>query len=387
MEMGPIGAVLLHIRQLASAKSAGHLTDAQLLERFLTDQDEGTIATLLHRHGPMVWRVCQRVLRHRHDAEDVFQATFLTLVRKAAAIRKHESLASWLHGVAYRLGRRLKAQQVRAVAAVADPASPARNPADQASGQEVQAVFDEELDRLAEQYRLPLILCCLEGKTRDEAAEQLGWSLSTLKRRLDRGRKLLSDRLTRRGVTLGVALFSAVLSQNALTAAVPPALLNSTWNASTLIAAGRATAEVVSTPVAALTEGMVKALTVAKLKLAAVLTAALLTLGGGAGLWITHVRSGTETPAVQTLPTADKPETQASQDLARLDKDEKDPPPPAATGVSDVSPKVQDAGVARVKHRREREDDDDDRPKISGRTGKETDGKKRENKGRRRDDD
>src|SRR5271155_4002966 len=130
MEMGPIGAVLLHIRQLATAKSAGHLTDTQLLERFLTDQDEGAIAALLHRHGPMVWRVCQRVLRHRHDAEDVFQATFLTLVRKAASIRKQESVACWLHGVAYRLARRLQAEQARKPILGPDALAPSRNPAE-----------------------------------------------------------------------------------------------------------------------------------------------------------------------------------------------------------------------------------------------------------------
>src|SRR5262245_55858893 len=190
MDAGPIHAVLQHVRRLAAVEAASELSDAQLLERFLAHRAETAFAALLDRHGPMVWRVCQRALRHRQDAEDVFQATFLTLVRKAAAIRNRASVACWLHGVAFRLARRLREEQARRVPGQAE--QPSRDPADRASGQELQAVLDEELDQLSEAYRLPLVLCYLQGRTRDEAAEHLGWSLGTLKRRLGRGRKLLA---------------------------------------------------------------------------------------------------------------------------------------------------------------------------------------------------
>src|SRR5262249_19803795 len=162
-------------------EAASELSDAQLLERFLAHRAETAFAALLDRHGPMVWRVCQRVLRHRQDAEDVFQATFLTLTCKGASIRKAGSVACWLHGVAYRPARRLQAEQARKLQPESRPSKDPRNdPAHQASALELHAVLDEELHRLAERYRRPLVLCYLEGKTRDEAAEQLGWSLGTL---------------------------------------------------------------------------------------------------------------------------------------------------------------------------------------------------------------
>jgi RNA polymerase sigma factor (sigma-70 family) len=289
MDPGPISAVLQHVRRLAAFETTRALSDAQLLERFLASREETAFAALLHRHGPMVWRVCQRVLRHRQNAEDVFQATFLTLARKAAAIRKQGSVACWLHGVAYRLARRLQTELARKVLLGSDQQD--RVPVDaveQASGQELHAALDEELQRLAEKYRRPLVLCYLEGRTRDEAAEQLGWSLGTLKRRLDRGRKLLAARLTRRGVTLGVALFSAAVAQDAVSAAVPLTLVDTACKAASNVAAGEGATEVVSAQVAALAESMVHAMAMTKRKLAAAVILSVVTLVGAAGLWTAH---------------------------------------------------------------------------------------------------
>src|SRR5437016_869341 len=113
MDTGPITAVLQHIRRLVGVEAVRALSDVQLLRNFLSNHDDVAFAALLERHGPLVWRVCQRVLRHRQNAEDVFQATFLTLARKAASIRKQASLACWLHGVAYRLARRVQADLMR----------------------------------------------------------------------------------------------------------------------------------------------------------------------------------------------------------------------------------------------------------------------------------
>src|SRR5271156_6192033 len=113
MNTGPINAVLQHLRHLSAIEEFREHSDAQLLERFLTAHEEAAFGALLQRHGPLVWRVCQRVLQHRQNAEDVFQATFLTLARKAASIRKQPSVASWLHGVSYRLARRVQADLAR----------------------------------------------------------------------------------------------------------------------------------------------------------------------------------------------------------------------------------------------------------------------------------
>jgi RNA polymerase sigma factor (sigma-70 family) len=271
MNDGPITAVLDHIRRQTAADAARDVADDRLLARFLAEHDETAFAVLLHRHGPMVWRVCRRALRHRQDAEDVFQATFLTLVRKARAIRKHESLAAWLHGVAFRLARRVQSRQGRTISTPLDPAHSAGDLADQASGKEEQAIFDEELARLCEAYRVPLVLCYLEGKTRDEAAEQLGWSFATLKRRLEAGRKLLAQRLLRRGVQLGAVLLGVAVVQDSVLAAVPPTLSSATCQAASLVAAGAATGDVLSAPVAHLTDGMVATLTAGRLKLAALI--------------------------------------------------------------------------------------------------------------------
>jgi mono/diheme cytochrome c family protein len=168
-------------------------------------------------------------------------------------------------------------------------------------------MLDEELDRLPGKYRRPLVLCYLEGKTRDEAAEELGWSLSTVKRRLDRGRKRLAAQLRRRGVTLGVAFFSAILGQSAASAAVPPTLILSTCRAATLIAAGKAATEILSVQVAALTEGMVKAMTTAKLKLTAMVLVALAVLASGAGLWSACQMQAGEPPSFQAQAAEEKP--------------------------------------------------------------------------------
>src|SRR6266480_335314 len=155
---------------------------------------------LVRRHGPMVLRVCQRLLHNWHDAEDVCQATFLVLASKAASGHWQASVAGWLHQVAYHLARKAQAAAVRRGVHerhVVD--RPVPDLLETITGRELQAVLDEELARLAEKYRAPLVLCYLEGATRDEAARQLGWALGTLKSRMERGRELLRIRLARRG--------------------------------------------------------------------------------------------------------------------------------------------------------------------------------------------
>jgi RNA polymerase sigma factor (sigma-70 family) len=186
------------LRDLAGGRDLR--SDAELIECFLTTRDEQAFGVLLHRHGPLVWGVCRRVLSRVHDAEDAFQATFLILARKAASIRRRTSLRCWLHGVALRVALRAKAgaRQQRQGPTV-DPRS-ADGPADAACAAELASVLDEEIRRLPERYRVPLVLCYLLGRTNEEAARELGWPKGTVAVRLARGRERLRRPLQRRGL-------------------------------------------------------------------------------------------------------------------------------------------------------------------------------------------
>jgi RNA polymerase sigma factor (sigma-70 family) len=220
----PVNPILRHVRTLLNPCATA--ADGELLRRYLNRRDEDAFAHLVARHGPMVLSVCRAVLRHRQDAEDVFQAAFLVLARRGSAIVKQDSLASWLHGVAYRLALKARTSAARRQAreSMAPPAV-ASMPGDDLTWGEVRALLHEELARLPEQFRAPLLLCHLAGLTRDEAARRLGWPATTLKGRLDRGRKLLHDRLARRGLALATALGAAALARTA-TAALPAALVS-----------------------------------------------------------------------------------------------------------------------------------------------------------------
>jgi RNA polymerase sigma factor (sigma-70 family) len=212
------------VRHLRHAVGAGELTDRRLLARFATQRDETAFATLVRRHGPLVLGVCRRVLGHEQEAEDAFQAAFLILARKAAATRWQDSIGNWLYGVAYRVACKQRARAARRRQRESQPpVLPEPEAPPEPAWRELAAVLDEELHRLPDEYRSALLLCYLEGLTRDQAARQLGWSLRTLDRRLERGRELLRTRLVGRGLTLAAALLGAVLARSA-TAAVPPML-------------------------------------------------------------------------------------------------------------------------------------------------------------------
>src|SRR5690242_16411189 len=207
MATGSAHTLLRHIRTVA-APAAG-LSDRELVERFAAGRDEAAFAALLLRHGPMVLCVCRRVLADWHDAEDAFQATFLVLARKAGSLRAGGSVAGWLHGVAYRLA--LKARVSAARRREREGRAAARPPGDplaEVSVREAQAILDDELARLPEKFRAPLVLCCLEGLARDEAAARLGWPAGLLKSRLEQARERLRGRLARRGLALSVPLLA-----------------------------------------------------------------------------------------------------------------------------------------------------------------------------------
>jgi RNA polymerase sigma factor (sigma-70 family) len=270
-----------HIRHLAGDLSDAEQSDGVLLNRFLALRDEAAFALLVERHGPMIRGVCRRLLGKSADVDDAFQATFLILISKARSIRKAESLASWLHGVAYRvalgirtgLGRRraLERQFVR---------SAPHDPGLEAAWRELCALLDDEVQRLGKRYRAPLVLCYLEGQTRDEAARQLGWSLRTLDRRLTRGRELLRLRLSRKGFTLSAGLLAAAFGEQAACAAVPVTLLDTTRKAAALVAAGKQVAAAASSQVAVLVQEGMRAMLWTKLQTTTVLVVVLAGMAG-----------------------------------------------------------------------------------------------------------
>jgi RNA polymerase sigma factor (sigma-70 family) len=285
------------IRQLArkmAAETIGDRTDRQLLEHFLAERNESVFEVLVHRHGPMVYRVCWRVLQHAEDAEDAFQATFLVLARSLAAVRNRNSLASWLHGVARRIALKARAQSVTRRRNEALATIPSAIPPDDLTWKELSAALDAELARLPEKWRLPLVLCYLEGRTQDEASAVLGYSGNTLRRRLEDARVALSRRLGRRGFG-SVALAAVLVSDCASRGTASPAATSATLEAMTLLATGRATMCDVPPKVAILTEGVMKAMSRNKFKAA---VAALLAVGvlGAVGSAFHNLQARVEPP-------------------------------------------------------------------------------------------
>jgi RNA polymerase sigma factor (sigma-70 family) len=272
---------LQRLKQVMAAEALGTIPDRELLGRFLSTQDDAAFRALIGRHGPMVFRVCRRVLRRDQDAEDAFQASFLVLARQGHTIRKRTSLASWLHGVAYRTAlearegfARRRKHETRASLATR-PALP-----DETTWKELRAVLDEELGRLPERLRSPLVLCYLEGLTQDEAADRLGQSKATCRRNLERGREVLAARLSRRGVTLSAALFAPLLADATASAPMPPGLVGSTVEAAARAAVGKAVAGAVPAKVAALMEGVMRAMFFTKVKGVGAILLAVALLGG-----------------------------------------------------------------------------------------------------------
>jgi RNA polymerase sigma factor (sigma-70 family) len=276
MADAPLGILLRELRGLFPGAAAA-VTDSQLLERFCAAREEAAFAGLLRRHGPMVLGVCRRVLGNLADAEDVFQATFLLLARKAASIRKGESVSSWLHAVAFRLALKSRTQaqaRRRRERQATELRRPSPEP--QTAG-EWDAALDEELDKLPARYRAPLVLCYLEGKTQEEARRRLGCPLGTVRSRLARGRRLLRERLRRRGMALSALAVAADTPAPAL----PAPLFHGTLKAGLRFAAGMVVGGNVSARVAALVELGQRLLATAKLKtgIGLLLLVGLLTAG------------------------------------------------------------------------------------------------------------
>jgi RNA polymerase sigma factor (sigma-70 family) len=229
MANGELGLVVHYLRRLTAPDGPGTLSDGQLLERFAAGRDEEAFAVLVQRHGPLVLDVCRRIMGNTHDAEDAFQATFLVLVRNAATIHKRESVSSWLYGVAYRVAVRAKVGSSRRRQHERQtPERQTTDPREDATWRDLQPLLDEEVQRLPEVYRTPFVLCYLEGKTNEQAAELLGCPKGTIVSRLARARERLRFRLSRRGVTLSVGGLAIALTEATASAAPSATLVQDT---------------------------------------------------------------------------------------------------------------------------------------------------------------
>jgi RND family efflux transporter MFP subunit len=278
MEPRPLHELMRSLRSIAGPVTAG-LSDAELLDRFVARRDEAAFELLLWRHGPTVLGVCRRLLPTAQDAEDAFQATFLALARKAGGIARREAVGSWLYRVAYRVALRARAESSRRSrrehAGVEELAAP---PEPVPSWGELRQVLDEEVNRLPARYRDAFVLCCLEGKTGEEAARQLGCPPGTVSSRLTRARERLRQRLAGRGFEPAAL---AVLAGEGLVPTLPAGLVGPTLQAALIFSSGKA-GGALSAQAVAHAEGVLRAMFLTRVKVAFlfVLVLGLVAIGG-----------------------------------------------------------------------------------------------------------
>jgi RNA polymerase sigma factor (sigma-70 family) len=281
--------VLRNLRRRIARAGGPAVSDRQLLERFVSFRDEAAFELLVWRHGPMLLGVCRRLLRDPHDAEDAFQATLLVLARKAHSIGRG-SLGGWLYQVAYRIALRSLAQARRrrrvetgmaALGSVADT-----HDVPDPVHEELRSALDRELNALPEKYRVPVVLCYLQGLTNEETARHLGCPPGTVKTRLRHARRLLGNRLARRGFTFAATLVATGTLPNVLSATMPMALASRTASAAVLFVLGKATSANVSASVVRLTNGVLQTMFMMKLKWSAAVLAMAMAVAGIIGFGV-----------------------------------------------------------------------------------------------------
>ncbi len=291
------GVVSKHLATLFQIGAVGRMTDGELLEQFLAGQKSATTAftALVERHGPMVLDVCRAVLGNTHSAEDASQATFLILARRATAIRRRESVASWLFGVARRVATRARRDEARRRTLEMRGAEMAAKNLDGREDEEAKSAAFEELDRLPESLRTPIVLCILEGYTQTQAAELLRWPLRTLERRLAKARKRLRERLVHRG--LAPSATALALSP---ASTMPPLWIEETVQAA-ISTTSKALVGMLPTTATKLANEVQKAMFISKLKVATALGLSLIAIGGSS----VALRStqGVEPPSSSTPPS------------------------------------------------------------------------------------
>ncbi|HVS37999.1 MAG TPA: sigma-70 family RNA polymerase sigma factor [Gemmataceae bacterium] len=297
---------LMHRLRRAVGTPADAASDAALLGRFIVSRDQAAFELLLWRHGPMVLSVCRRMLRCDQDAEDAFQAAFLLLARKAASIRRRESVAGWLYQTACRvaLRARVTARKQPATAPVgAEPTAPDAEP--DFVWRELRPILDEEIRRLPEKYRLVIVLCWLQGRTHAEAARELGCPRGTIGVRLHRARDILRGRLTRRGLALSAGALALLAAERAA-ASAPAAIVHAALKAALLFAAGKAVGAAASPQAVAWTQGILRSLFMSKMKMLTAAILVLAALGSGVSYFASLKAAPPRQDALSAPPAAGK---------------------------------------------------------------------------------
>lgn len=291
-----LARVIQRLRRTVADTAEGP-SDRDLLRRYAAARDEEAFASLVERHGAMVRGVCRRVLNREADAEDAFQATFLLLARKAGSTFWQASITGWLYQVAYRTACKARVDAARRQRHEQATEPRSESVAVSPELQELQRTLDEELSRMPERFRLPVLLCCLHDQTTDEAARQLGWSFTTVKGRLQRGREMLRRRLQKRGIGLGIAAVGTLLPAGAARA-LPASVVTSTIQA--VVHGGASPAAML------LSQGVARAMLWTKIKMALVFVMAGTVIAVGA---IAASRHGGAGPAAVAapIPTEVKP--------------------------------------------------------------------------------
>ncbi len=285
------GGVREYIRRVIGLNSGPPLPDGQLLEQYVTRRDEAAFVGLVHKYGPLVLGVCQRVLQDTHAAEDAFQATFLVLIRKAPTLDRRGSLGNWIYSVAYRTAVKARARAAQRRVRERHALDMLTKPNGEPGWDDLRPVIDEEINRLPEKYRAPLILCYLQGKTNQEAAQALGWPSGSVSRRMTKARELLKRRLVARGIALSGAVLLWLVADQAPAAEVSAGLEAATVKSA--LAFKAQTAGVVAPEVCGLAEEVLLALKPSKVLIAAkIMVGVMVGLGSvGAGLF-THAVLG-----------------------------------------------------------------------------------------------
>jgi RNA polymerase sigma factor (sigma-70 family) len=315
MPTSPLKLVIQQLRTASERDGAGK-TDGELLTRFLSHRDNDALAALVHRHAPMVWGVCRRLLRSPHDAEDALQATFLVLVRKAATVLPREMVGNWLYGVAHQTAVRLRATAAKRGVREMQMMEMPEPVVAEARSDDLLLLLDQELSCLPEKYRVVIVLCDLESRTRIEVARQLAIPEGTVASRLARARGMLAKRLARHGLAVSGGSLAATLSQTVASASVLPSVVSSTIKAAAAFAAGQGAAgAVISVKVAALTEGVLKVMLLTKLKIVAVvMVVAWARTGGGVMLMAVGQAEGQpEAKKAEVPKKADEPKAEKAK--------------------------------------------------------------------------
>jgi RNA polymerase sigma factor (sigma-70 family) len=343
MTQGSLGKVLQ--RTLFRLAGGPASADGPLLERFVDRHDEEAFAELVHRHGPMVFRVCRRVLRHVQDAEDAFQATFIVLARKAASVSAPELLANWLYGVACRVALEARAtacrRHTREVLTGAPEEGLEVGPGLRAE-EDRRLMLYEEMNRLPAKYRAALVLCYLESRTNAEAAQALGCQTGAIEKRLSRARNMLRGRLAQRGVTLSAGALAALwAAEAAAVTVIAPALVASTSRAASLAATGAGLpAAGISVAVGALAASAIKPMGWAKIRSLATVAAVVLTIAtttAGVG-WTVRTRQS----SASAVASAQAPELPGETELPA------EAPPQLAPGITLVGSRTAVSGPFKI---------------------------------------